>query len=77
MQRKIDIRKKVLSTRKKKYFEISSKFFNPLIELLKKPKKNRTNLLSLYYPSNHEVNVLSFFELNKKKYKNSFTNYKT
>ena len=67
MQQKIVIRKKVLSVRKKKYFEISAQFFNPLIKLLKKQKKNRTKLLSLYYPSNHEVNVLSFFELNKKR----------
>ena len=66
MQRKIGIRKKVLITRKKKYFEISAHFFNPLIELLKKQKKNKIKLLSLYYPSNYEVNVLSFFKLNKK-----------
>ena len=39
MQQKIVIRKKVLSVRKKKYFEISAQFFNPLIELLKKQKK--------------------------------------
>jgi 5-formyltetrahydrofolate cyclo-ligase len=64
MQQKIIIRKKVLANRKKKYFEISSQFFYPLIQLLK--KKNTTNTLSLYYPSNYEVNVLSFFHLIKK-----------
>ena len=39
MQQKIAIRKKVLVIRKKKYFEISSQFFHPLIKLLKKKKK--------------------------------------
>ena len=66
MQQKIAIRKKVLVIRKKKYFEISSQFFHPLIKLLKKKKKITTNTLSLYYPSNYEVNVLSLFQLIKK-----------
>jgi|TARA_B110000914_G_C15431982_1_gene431795 5-formyltetrahydrofolate cyclo-ligase len=66
MQQKIAIRKKALITRKKKYFEISSQFFNPLEQLLKKQKQNSINALSLYYPSNYEVNVLSFFKLIKK-----------
>ena len=66
MQQKIVIRKKALANRKKKYFEISSQFFNPLVQLLKKKKKNSTNILSLYYPSNFEVNVLSFFQFIKK-----------
>ena len=39
MQQKIAIRKKALINRKKKYFEISSQFFKPVIELLKKKKK--------------------------------------
>jgi len=66
MQQKIAIRKKALVIRKKKYFEISSEFFYPLIQLLKNKKKNTTNTLSLYYPSNYEVNVLSLFQLIKK-----------
>ena len=66
MQPKIAIRKKVLVIRKKKYFEISSQFFYPLMQLLKKQKKNTINTLSLYYPSNYEVNVLSLFQLIKK-----------
>ena len=65
MQQKIAIRKKVLLIRKKKYFEISPKFFNPLVKLLKK-NNNKINTLSLYYPSNYEVNVLSLFRLIKK-----------
>jgi len=64
MQKKIAIRKKALTNRKKKYFKISSHFFYPLIQLLK--KKNTTSTLSLYYPSNNEVNTLSLFKLIKK-----------
>ena len=66
MKEKIAIRKKALVNRKKKYFEIASSFFNPLIKIIKKEKQNSTNILSLYYPSNYEVNVLHFFELVKK-----------
>ena len=66
MQEKIFIRRKALINRKKNYFEVTSSFFNPLISLLKKKKKNSTNILSLYYPSNSEVNVLCFFDLLKK-----------
>ena len=66
MQQKIAIRKKALVIRRKKYFEISSRFFFPLIQLLKKHKKNNIKTLSLYYPSNYEVNVLSLFPIIKK-----------
>ena len=76
MQQKIAIRKKALVNRKKNYFEISSQFFYPLMKLLKKIKKNKKNTLSIYYPSNHEVNVLSLFQI-KKKNKNSPSRYKT
>jgi len=38
MQQKIAIRKKALVFKKKKYFKITSKFFFPLIKLLKKKK---------------------------------------
>jgi len=66
MQQKIAIRKKALTTRKKNYFEISAHFFNPLLTILKKQRKNKTTLLSLYYPSNCEANVLNLFQLIKK-----------
>ena len=65
MQEKIAIRKKALINRKKKYFETTSQFFNPLIKLLKRQKKNSTNILSLYYPSNYETNILNLFKLIK------------
>jgi 5-formyltetrahydrofolate cyclo-ligase len=63
MQQKIAIRKKAFVNRKKKYFEISSQFFYPLIQIL---KKNTINTLALYYPSNYEVKTLSLFQLIKK-----------
>ena len=66
MQQKIVIRKKAIINRKKNYFEISSNFFDPLIQLLKKQKKNSIKTLSVYYPSYHEVNVLTFLQLIKK-----------
>ena len=66
MEKKNAIRKKALINRKKKYFEISSHFFDPLIQLLKKQKKNSIKTLSLYYPSYYEVNVLSLLQLIKK-----------
>ena len=56
----------MVANRKNNYFEISSKFFEPLMQLLKKKKINNTNTLSLYYPSNYEVNILNFFKLIKK-----------
>ena len=71
MLEKIAIRKKALLKRRKKYFEITSQFFYPLITFLKKNKYKRKHFISLYYPSNYEVNVLSFFKLIKK------TNIKT
>ena len=63
MPQKIAIRKKALINRRKKYFDISSNFFYPLIEFL---KKNTIKNFALYYPSNYEVNVLSLFQLIKK-----------
>ena len=66
MEPKIAIRKKALINRKKKYFEISSNFFDPLIQLLRKQKKNSIKTLSLYYPASYEVNVLSLLQLIKK-----------
>jgi len=67
MKEKIAIRKKALANRKNKYFEITSNFFNPLIKILKKNKQNNNDIVSLYYPSNYEVNTLTIFELLKKK----------
>ena len=63
MQNKNKLRKQYLLARKKKYFEINSNYFYPLINLvLKKYKKKKINL-SIYYPSFFEVNILQLFEL--------------
>ena len=66
MQEKIAIRKKAFINRKNKYFEVSKNFFKPVEKLLSK-KKNKEIFLSLYYPTNYEVNVLKLFELIKVK----------
>ena len=62
MHAKNRLRKKFLTIRKKKYFEISTSFFDPLTQLIKKkfPKQNIN--LSCYYPASYEVNVLKLFE---------------
>ena len=67
MHSKHRLRKRYLSIRKKRYFEISTSFFDPLIQLIKKkfPKQNIN--LSCYYPASHEVNVLKLFETSKAK----------
>ena len=65
MQAKIAIRKKAFINRKNKYFEVSINFFKPLTKLLKKYKKNKKNSLSLYYPTNYEVNILKLLEITK------------
>ena len=67
MQEKIVIRKKALANRKNKYFHVSDNFFKPVIEILKNKKKNKIFLLSLYYPTNYEVDVLKIFKLIKNK----------
>ena len=62
MHNKDRLRKKYFFIRKKKYFEIKSSFFNPLIKLIKKKYKKRHISLSSYYPSSFEVNTLRLFE---------------
>ena len=61
MESKGLIRKKYLSRRKKKYFEVKSKIFNPLFQLIKK-KNIRKKIISLYCPTNYELNVLKIFD---------------
>jgi 5-formyltetrahydrofolate cyclo-ligase len=63
MQAKIAIRKKVFINRKNKYFDVDDNFFKPLIKLLSTKIKNKKIFLSLYYPTNYEVNVLKLFKL--------------
>ena len=61
MLNKKQLRKKYFSIRKKRYYEIKSNFFNPLIQILKKKVKKRFNI-SCYYPTSFEVNIFKIFE---------------
>ena len=62
MQSKDILRKKYFIVRKKKYFDIKTSFFNPLIQLIKKRYKNKYVNLSSYYPASFEVNTIKLFE---------------
>ena len=66
MQKKERLRRKFYFVRKKKYFEIKSNFFNPLIRLIKKKNNKKIINLSIYYPSSFELNILRLFEINLK-----------
>ena len=63
MLNKDRLRKKFFSIRKRNYYDVNSNFFNPLSKLIKSQKKNN-NYISIYYPSNYEVNCLKLFETN-------------
>ena len=67
MPKKESLRKKYYTLRKKKYFEIQTGFFNPLLKLINKIKKKKYINISSYYPSSFEVNTLKIFETNMKK----------
>ena len=59
MANKDQLRKKFLSLRKKKYFEVSTNKFNKLINHIKKNNKIKKSIfIGLYYPSNYELNIL-------------------
>ena len=62
MYNKDRLRKKYFFIRKKKYFEIKSSFFNPLMKLINKHYKKRHVNLSSYYPASFEANTLKLFE---------------
>ena len=64
MSPKEKVRRKFISIRKKKYFQTSLSFFKPLVNLINKKKKKN---ISIYYPSNFEVDTLKLFEIIKKK----------
>ena len=68
MLSKNQIRKKYSNLRKNKYFEISDKYYKPIIKLINNFSKKKKIKISFYYPSNYEVNTLVFFKMiNKKK----------
>ncbi len=64
------LRTKALLVRKKKYLNSKKFNFNLIFNLIKKNFKRKKIIIAGYYPSNHEVNLLSFLEkASKKKFK--------
>ena len=62
------IKKKVLSLRKKKYFDVPINRFQPLINYIKKKYKLKKRIfLAIYYPSNYEINLIKVFDNLKEK----------
>ena len=63
MKNKDQLRKKFLTLRKKKYFDVSNKKLIKLINFIKKKNKLKKNIfIAIYYPSNYEFNVLKIIE---------------
>ena len=63
MDKKSLIREKYFLKRKKNFFEISDKFFLPLVNLIKKRGISKKAFISLYYPSSFEVDVLKILKI--------------
>ena len=69
MYSKKNLRKKFIFLRKKRYFSVNKNFFKPLFKKFKLKKKVN---ISLYYPSNFEVDTYFLFEMIEKR-RNLFT----
>ena len=69
MLSKDKLRKKLLKIRKLKYFEVKKNYFNPLNKVLNSFSQKKEIYLSIYYPSNYEVNTLNFLEILRTKKK--------
>ena len=65
MSQKNKIRIIFFKLRKKKYFEVSKEYFEPLINLINNFTKKKHINLSLYYPSNYEINTINLFKIFK------------
>ena len=63
MDTKSSIRKKFFLKRKKNYFEINNNFYHPLIKLFKKKVTNKNPIVSFYYPSSFELNILGILDI--------------
>ena len=64
------LRKKYLIQRKKKYLTANKFNFNLIFKLIRKHFYKKKITIAGYYPSNYEVNILSFLEkVSKKKFK--------
>ena len=64
MPSKEKVRRKFILIRKKRYFSVGTNFFKPLIHIINKKKKRN---ISLYYPSNYEVDTLKLFNIVRKR----------
>ena len=69
MDRKELIRRKFFLKRKNRYFNVSEKYFLPLVALIEKKFKNKRNI-SLYYPNSFEINIFKIFDVEYFKYFN-------
>ena len=63
MGKKELIRKKYILKRKKNFFQINENFFDLLKILIKKKLKNKNLDISIFYPSNFEVNILKILDI--------------
>jgi len=64
------LRKKSLIQRKKKYLTTNKFNFNLIFKLIREHFHKKKITIAGYYPSNYEVNILSFLEkVSKKKFK--------
>ena len=63
MDNKRLIREKYFLKRKRLFFEIKQTYFHPLINIIKKNNNKRKTNISLYYPSNFEVNILKIIDV--------------
>ena len=61
------IREQIKKKRKKNYFLVSPEFFKPIFKIIKKKIQHNLVYLSIYYPSNFEVDVLQVFKVLKNK----------
>ena len=67
MKKKDQLRKKFITLRKRKYFNISNEKFYKLITYIKKKNKTKKNFsIGLYYPSNYEINIFNIIDNFKK-----------
>ena len=64
MKQKIQLRKRYLNLRKKKYYDIDKNFFLPLLKLIRLRLKRKIIKIALYYPSSYELNALKLLEFN-------------
>ena len=63
MDKKKFIREKYFLKRKRFFFEVNKSYFKPLINIIKKNNIKRKKNISLYFPSNFEVNILKILDI--------------